>query len=254
MYILTVFLPIYFDLCSQWCYSRSKLMVIRFITSITAMYNWYFCCTTFKGNIWTKLLHLWVVYVNQLNMNAIHSWQRLPFIRYCTCLGPMKGVIPTPDIVKIFHPTPDIQAKKCPTPTLKIHPDTRHPPSKRWKMQKTCRKCILSFGGDYIPSRHSTLWFLSRHPKLQNIWPRHSTLTPPFKGPIIGVGLRSIGVTRKHFSTIKYQQQCKLVSTFYFTMHLISGFFSSGINNMWNNVNMNVTHENFLKLKNDLPV
>ncbi len=46
-------------------------------------------------------------------------------------IGPMKGVILTPDIVKIFHPTPDIQAKKCPTPTLKIHPDTRHPSSKR---------------------------------------------------------------------------------------------------------------------------
>ncbi len=24
----------------------------------------------------------------------------------------MKGVIPTPDIAKIFHPTPDIKAKK----------------------------------------------------------------------------------------------------------------------------------------------
>ena len=107
-------------------------------------------------------------------------------------LGPMKGVIPTPDIVKIFHLTPDIQAKKCPTPTLKIHPDTRHPPSKRWKMQKLfpsglCRKCILSFGGDCIPSWHSTLWFSSRHPKLQNILPRHSTLTPPFKGPNISL-------------------------------------------------------------------
>ena len=51
-------------------------------------------------------------------------------------LGPMKGVIRTPDIAKIFHPTPDIKAKKCPTPTLKIHPDTRHPPSKRWKDTK----------------------------------------------------------------------------------------------------------------------
>ncbi len=48
----------------------------------------------------------------------------------------MKGVIPTPVIAKIFHPTPDIQAKKCPTPTLKIPPDTRHPPSKRWKNAK----------------------------------------------------------------------------------------------------------------------
>ncbi len=45
----------------------------------------------------------------------------------------MKGVILTPDIAKIFHPTPDIQAKKCPTPTLKIHPDTQHPPCKRRK-------------------------------------------------------------------------------------------------------------------------
>ncbi len=52
----------------------------------------------------------------------------------------MKGVIPTPDIDKIFHPTPDIEAKKCPTLTLKIHPDTRHPPSKRRKMQKTFPK------------------------------------------------------------------------------------------------------------------
>ncbi len=29
-----------------------------------------------------------------------------------TLVGPMKGVIPTPNIAKIFHPTPDIQAKK----------------------------------------------------------------------------------------------------------------------------------------------
>ena len=27
----------------------------------------------------------------------------------------MKGVIPTPDIAKIFHPTPDIEGKKCQT-------------------------------------------------------------------------------------------------------------------------------------------
>ncbi len=33
----------------------------------------------------------------------------------------MKGVIPTPDIAKIFHPTPNIQAKKCPTPTQNSH-------------------------------------------------------------------------------------------------------------------------------------
>ena len=33
----------------------------------------------------------------------------------------MKGVIPKPDIAKIFYPTPDIKAKKCPTPTLDTH-------------------------------------------------------------------------------------------------------------------------------------
>ncbi len=49
-------------------------------------------------------------------------------------VGPMKEVILTPDIAKIFHPTPDIEAKKCLKPTLKIHPNTRQPPSKRWKM------------------------------------------------------------------------------------------------------------------------
>ena len=41
-------------------------------------------------------------------------------------LGAMKGVIPTLDIAKIFHPTPDIKAKKCPRPTLKNQVDTRH--------------------------------------------------------------------------------------------------------------------------------
>ncbi len=30
-------------------------------------------------------------------------------------IGPMKRVILTPDIGKIFHPTPDIEGKKCPT-------------------------------------------------------------------------------------------------------------------------------------------
>ncbi len=43
----------------------------------------------------------------------------------------MKGVIPTPDIAKIFHPTPDIEGKKDRHPTFKIYPDTRHPTSKR---------------------------------------------------------------------------------------------------------------------------
>ncbi len=40
----------------------------------------------------------------------------------------MKGVIPTPDIAKIFHPTPDINDKKCLTPD---RCDTRHPSSNR---------------------------------------------------------------------------------------------------------------------------
>ncbi len=49
-------------------------------------------------------------------------------MRHYISLGPMKGVIPTPDIAKIFHPTPDIKAKKMPdtrhskfTPTLGTH-------------------------------------------------------------------------------------------------------------------------------------
>ncbi len=33
----------------------------------------------------------------------------------------MKGVIPTPDVAKIFHPTPDIEGKKCPTPDTQLH-------------------------------------------------------------------------------------------------------------------------------------
>ncbi len=37
-------------------------------------------------------------------------------------IGPMKGVIPTPDIAKIFHPTPDIEGKKCPTPDIQNVP------------------------------------------------------------------------------------------------------------------------------------
>ena len=43
------------------------------------------------------------------------------FVGAMAAIGPMKGVIPTPDIAKIFHPTPDIKAKKCLTPTLKIY-------------------------------------------------------------------------------------------------------------------------------------
>ena len=57
----------------------------------------------------------------------------------------MKGVIPTPDIAKIFHPTPDIEAKKFPTLRLKIHPNTRHPPSKRQKKTKKT-KIFRDFG------------------------------------------------------------------------------------------------------------
>ena len=36
--------------------------------------------------------------------------------------GPMKVVIPTPDIAKIFHPT--LRAKNACHPTFKIYPDT----------------------------------------------------------------------------------------------------------------------------------
>ena len=77
----------------------------------------------------------------------------------------MKGVIPTPDIAKMFHPTLDIKAKKCPTPTFKIHPDTRHPPSKRQKKYK--KKLFRIY---YIIIKYLT-----------------STLDtdPPFKGPVI---------------------------------------------------------------------
>ncbi len=38
--------------------------------------------------------------------------------------GPMKGVIQTPDIAKIFHPTPDIRGKKCPTLKIPLTLDT----------------------------------------------------------------------------------------------------------------------------------
>ena len=34
----------------------------------------------------------------------------------------MKGVVPTPDIAKIFNPTPDIESKKCPTPDIQKVP------------------------------------------------------------------------------------------------------------------------------------
>ncbi len=34
----------------------------------------------------------------------------------------MKGVIPTPDIAKCFHPIPDIDCKKCPTPDIQNLP------------------------------------------------------------------------------------------------------------------------------------
>ncbi len=34
----------------------------------------------------------------------------------------LKGVIPTPDIAKIFHLTPDIEGEKCPTPDIQNLP------------------------------------------------------------------------------------------------------------------------------------
>ncbi len=46
-----------------------------------------------------------------------------------------------------------------------------------------------------IPSRHLKLWFSSRHPKLQNIWLWHPTLTPPpLNGPTWMPGTLFVGV------------------------------------------------------------
>ncbi len=48
-------------------------------------------------------------------------------------IGPMKGVIATPDIVKKFYSTPDIEGKNARHPTFKIHPtlDTHLPKYKK---------------------------------------------------------------------------------------------------------------------------
>ncbi len=37
-------------------------------------------------------------------------------------LGPIKGVIPTPDIAKIFYMSPDIEGKKSSTPDIQNLP------------------------------------------------------------------------------------------------------------------------------------
>ena len=37
------------------------------------------------------------------------------YLAGCIYIGPLNGVILTPDIAKIFHPTPDIRGKICPT-------------------------------------------------------------------------------------------------------------------------------------------
>ncbi len=54
----------------------------------------------------------------------------------------MKGVIPTPDIAKIFHPTPDIQAKKMPDTDTQNSP--RHSTPTFQKTEK-CKKLFPSF-------------------------------------------------------------------------------------------------------------
>ena len=86
----------------------------------------------------------------------------------------MKGVIPTLDNAKIFHPTPDIKAKKCPTPTFKFHPGTRHPPSKRRKkIQKYSNYTKSTLDIVILKSTPETVKYLT------------STLDtdPTFKGP-----------------------------------------------------------------------
>ena len=59
--------------------------------------------------------------------------------------GPMKGVIPTPYIAKIFHPTPDIEGKKCLTPDIQNLPWHSTPNLKNvkieWLYQVDTRSC-----------------------------------------------------------------------------------------------------------------
>ncbi len=80
----------------------------------------------------------------------------------------MKGVIPTPDIAKIFHPTPDIEGKNARHPTFKIYPDTRHP---------------LSHGTSNTRLTLDTVFFKSTSGTVKYLI---STLDndPPFKGPV----------------------------------------------------------------------
>ncbi len=90
--------------------------------------------------------------------------------------GPMKGVILTPDIAKIFHPTPDIKAKKCPTPTLVIILDDNDDDSGRpliWNWLKYSNYTKLTLDTVIFRSTPETVKYLT------------TTLDtdPPFQGP-----------------------------------------------------------------------
>ncbi len=81
-----------------------------------------------------------------------------------TYIGPMKGVILTPNIAKMFHTTLNIEGKKCLTPEIQTLP--RHSTLNFKSMSRKCHKnvhfCLdvkLMKYRVVMPSRHSTLWF-----------------------------------------------------------------------------------------------
>ncbi len=50
------------------------------------------------------------LYIVMYNITPLNRPQNLKKLGHMSQIGPMKGVIPTPDIAKIFDPTPDIKA------------------------------------------------------------------------------------------------------------------------------------------------
>ena len=79
----------------------------------------------------------------------------------------MKGVIPTPDIAKIFHPTPDIEGKKCP---VAVHLGVK-----------------MAY---YTKSTLDIVFFKSTSGAVKYLISTLDTDPPPFKGPNNSVLLR----------------------------------------------------------------
>ena len=64
-------------------------------------------------------------------------------------IGPMKGVIPTPDIDQIFYSTLGTEGKIWSTPTFKILPDTRHSILKDQEKAGSSKLIFVEFFGHF---------------------------------------------------------------------------------------------------------